>query len=91
MNIQEYIEHLKELAGKFPQAEIIYASDSEGNSFHKAYFNPSAGLYKDGDFLQLDHFNDPNYDEDFNDYDPHFDIEKPKIKTESDVNAICIN
>jgi hypothetical protein len=50
MKIKKYIKLLEKLAAEHPNATVVYASDSEGNSFSDVVFEPSVGRYKDGEF-----------------------------------------
>ena len=42
MKLKEYISKLESLLEKHGNVDIIYASDSEGNSFEKCRYEPSA-------------------------------------------------
>ncbi len=50
MKLKEYIKGLKKIAEKYPDADVIYASDEEGNNFSTVGFIPSVGHFSDGDF-----------------------------------------
>lgn len=50
MNIKEYSEVIQGLASLFPNAEIIYSKDDEGNNYKPVHFYPAAGRYIDGEF-----------------------------------------
>jgi hypothetical protein len=59
MKLKEYIESLQELAKATPEAlemEVIYAMDPEGNGYDKVYFEPSIGVYDEGerDYMSLE-------------------------------------
>ena len=50
MKLRDYVEHLKKLVRAHGDSEVVYASDEEGNSFHKVFYAPSVGFYKKGEF-----------------------------------------
>jgi hypothetical protein len=79
MKLEEYTNALNKMIKDNPEAknyELIYSSDSEGNSFHPVEWLPTTGFYsEDGDFIPEDHF-----DEWQEDYDASLEI-----------NSICLN
>jgi hypothetical protein len=50
MTLKEYSNKIRNLARKFPDAEVVYASDEEGNTFTKLYYEPTVGIFKDNGF-----------------------------------------
>lgn len=50
MNLRQYLESLKKLVREHGDSEVVYASDEEGNSFHKVFYAPSTGFYKNGEY-----------------------------------------
>ena len=54
MKLDEYIKSLCALAEKYPDAQIVAASDDEGNDFSPVAFEPSAGFYADREFIPHD-------------------------------------
>ena len=46
MKIKQYIQSLMELARKHPNADVIYAKDSEGNDFNLIQYQPAYGEYE---------------------------------------------
>lgn len=60
MKLQEYISKLNEIAQKYPDAEVVYAKDAEGNGFKKVVFDPSVGFYDRGEFVSDDSSEESN-------------------------------
>jgi len=54
MKLRDYVEHLRKLVRKHGDDEVVYASDEEGNAFHKVFYTPSIGFYKDGEYYPAD-------------------------------------
>jgi hypothetical protein len=78
MNIKEYAAKINEMAELYPNAEVIYSADEEGNRFGKVFFTPSVGRYDE-------------IEEEFIPYDAkHKFLDKIK-ENKFDVNAVCIN
>lgn len=48
MTLKEYAKEIKKLAKEFPEANVVYSIDDEGNGFKQVYFTPIAGKF-DGD------------------------------------------
>jgi hypothetical protein len=53
MKLKDYAAKINELAEKFPEFEVVYATDDEGNDFKYVVCAPSAGFFKEGDFSNL--------------------------------------
>lgn len=53
MKLKEYISKLEVLLEKHGDVDIIYSSDSEGNSYEKVLYEPSACKFTDGDTEEL--------------------------------------
>jgi len=47
MKLHTYIKHLEEINKKYPNLDVIYASDDEGNSFNLVQFWPDVGLFSE--------------------------------------------
>lgn len=45
MKLKEYVEKLVELAKEYPDLEVVYASDEEGNAFYKIFNDASIGVF----------------------------------------------
>ena len=45
MKLKDYAKTLAKLAKQYPDAEVIYARDSEGNGFEPVVYLPAAGHY----------------------------------------------
>jgi hypothetical protein len=59
MKFGEYLDRANKLVAENPDIldmDVVYASDEEGNSFHKAYTGISLGLYKSREFIPLSQF-----------------------------------
>ena len=54
MTLRQYLEGLKKFVREHGDSEVVYASDEEGNSFHKVFYTPSAGFYKNGEYYPAD-------------------------------------
>lgn len=50
MKLKEYITQLRKIANEFPNLEVVYSADDEGNSFSKVNFHPMVGEFIDGEF-----------------------------------------
>lgn len=48
MKLKDYAARIAELAKKYPNVEVVYSSDDEGNSFQKVSFFPDAGRFDAG-------------------------------------------
>jgi hypothetical protein len=78
MKLKEYAETINKLAERYPDLEVVYSSDDEGNSFQKLILCGSLGHFEGdyhGEFTDEDYFEE---DGEFN-------------EREYKVNAICIN
>ena len=53
MKLKDYAEHINNLTKEYPELDVIYASDSEGNSFHRLLFTPTIGTFPNGEFKQI--------------------------------------
>ena len=53
MILSEYISNLQEILKDHGDIEVVYSSDSEGNSFHRVGHKPSIGTFyeEDQEFL----------------------------------------
>ena len=45
MKMKEYSKLIAELAEKYPDYEVVYSKDDEGNRFQKVKYIPVAGAY----------------------------------------------
>jgi hypothetical protein len=50
VRLKEYAKLIEDLAFRYPNAEVVYSSDEEGNSFEKVYHAPTLGLFDGFDF-----------------------------------------
>jgi hypothetical protein len=50
MKIKDYIERLNRLAELYPDAELVYSCDDEGNHYSEVLFHPSCGEVKDDEW-----------------------------------------
>lgn len=48
MKLKDYAKEIAELAAKYPEANMIYSKDDEGNCFFPLQFSPSAGRFERG-------------------------------------------
>tara|TARA_B100000959_G_scaffold276043_1_gene330219 strand:+ start:382 stop:606 length:225 start_codon:yes stop_codon:yes gene_type:complete len=60
MKLKEYIYFLAKALKRYPDAEVVYASDDEGNGYSKAHFHATLGHY-DGEGFESE--NDAGADE----------------------------
>lgn len=75
MKLKAYAKLVDALAKKYPNAEVVYARDEEGNGFDTVGFTPGEGHFKDGEFVASELFAE------------HLAEYGEKLK----VNAVCIN
>jgi len=60
MTLEKYIQGLNDFVKENPetlQLDVITSSDDEGNGYNYIYYQPSKGLYEDGEFKSEDDFN----------------------------------
>ena len=51
MNLAEYISNLNNIYNEYgPDLQVIFAIDDEGNDFKPINFEPTIGIYDDGEF-----------------------------------------
>jgi hypothetical protein len=50
MKLKDYITKLQEIEKRYPNAEMIYASDDEGNRFSRISYEPCYGYFNNGKF-----------------------------------------
>lgn len=48
MKLKKYSDEIAALAAKYPNAEVVHASDDEGNSFRLVYYTGTMGYYTGG-------------------------------------------
>jgi hypothetical protein len=51
MTLKEYIKNLQAVEKKYPDLEVVYSIDDEGNGFSRAHHTPCIGDYQDGEFI----------------------------------------
>jgi len=56
MKLKQYIKKLQEIAEKYPNIDVIYSCDDEGNRYGEVGFSPSVGRYKDGEWISESQF-----------------------------------
>ncbi len=59
MKLKEYVAALQEIADKYPDLKVIYASDEEGNSFSEVCFDPSVCRF-DGESISQEEEDEKN-------------------------------
>lgn len=67
MTLREYIENLNEFVKNNPETlemQVITSKDDEGNGYNLVYYEPSKGIFEDGDFTSFDQYDDRERDED---------------------------
>ena len=47
MKLKEYAIYINDLARHHPNAEVVYASDDEGNNFQPVHYHPTVGMMVD--------------------------------------------
>ena len=45
MKLKKYAKLIKDLAKKYPEADVCYSSDNEGNSFELVHYKPTMGYW----------------------------------------------
>lgn len=50
MKLSVYVAALAKIAEKYPDADVVYSRDDEGNGYQEVYFTPTPGLFNDGEF-----------------------------------------
>ena len=45
MKLKEYISHLQKIAKNYPDLEVIYSADDEGNKYGTVHYNPTVGEF----------------------------------------------
>lgn len=45
MNIKDFAANIQRLAKKYPDAIVVYSSDSEGNGFSEVDYGPTPGYF----------------------------------------------
>ena len=53
MKFKEYVSQLKKFLKNNPEAadyDVVYVSDSEGNSFHLVHYEPTIGYHEGNEF-----------------------------------------
>jgi hypothetical protein len=56
MKLRVYAKVIEALAKKYPDVDVVYARDEEGNGFSKAHYAPVAGRFNevDNSFFNID-------------------------------------
>ena len=54
MKLSQYIKKLQAIEKKYPDINVVFAADEEGNSFHELTFTPSVGDFNGSDFINDD-------------------------------------
>ena len=54
MKLKDYIKKLQEIEKDYPDLEVIYAADDEGNHFRPVNHTPCLGNYGGGEFINDD-------------------------------------
>ncbi len=53
MTLKEYINNLTKFAEENPETldmQVVTSKDDEGNGYNLVYYEPSKGIFEDGDF-----------------------------------------
>lgn len=61
MKLEKYVENLQRLLEEHPEYKeltVVYAKDDEGNEFHKVWDDPVVGNFHDGEFIDVESFDD---------------------------------
>ena len=54
MKLKDYAEMLNKLAETYPDVDVVYARDDEGNDFQTVNYCPNIGFYESREFRQYD-------------------------------------
>jgi hypothetical protein len=54
MTLKEYISELQKIEEKYPDIQLVYSSDAEGNRFEEVFYTPSLGHFEDAEFIEKD-------------------------------------
>jgi hypothetical protein len=60
MKLKEYADKINAFLEEYPDIDVVYASDEEGNSFHRSYFSPSIGTFENNEFKSMEDQKDKN-------------------------------
>ena len=52
MKLKSYIKELQKIAEKYPEAQVVYSADEEGNDFFLVEFEPTIGYFDGNTFSQ---------------------------------------
>jgi len=61
MTLKEFIENLNEFVKENPETlemQVIASKDDEGNGFYPVSFEPSKGVFEDGEYVSLEQYED---------------------------------
>jgi hypothetical protein len=61
MLLKEFIENLNKFIKENPETlemQVVTSKDDEGNGFNPVYFEPSKGIFEDGDFISFEQYED---------------------------------
>lgn len=75
MKLKEYAELINKIANHYPNLEVIYAKDDEGNDFQEVVYEPSIGYFEEGEYTEFDSIED----------------DEQQFLNIKNCNAICIN
>lgn len=59
MTLKEYINNLTKFAEENPEAldmQVVTSKDDEGNGYNPVYFEPSKGIFEEGDFITVEQY-----------------------------------
>lgn len=54
MKLKAYVKKLNKLAEKYPNAQVVFSSDDEGNNFQTVNYEPTLGFYESREFRSYD-------------------------------------
>lgn len=52
VKLKAYADMIVLIAEVYPDIEVIYSRDDEGNGYESVHFNPTVGTLVDGDFVE---------------------------------------
>jgi len=77
MKLNDYIKSLQKIAKKYPDLNVVYAKDDEGNGFKEITFHPSVGNFAPfNNFCGGDFVGDDGTEE---------------FAKKFEINAVCLN
>ena len=75
MKLKEYAKLINNIAKRYPNLEVIYSKDDEGNDFQEVVYEPSIGYFEEGEYTEFD----------------SIESDEQQFLNIKNCNAICIN